>query len=203
MPVRLEGKPDDPDFIWMRQQPASFESPLAEPERVLEALGLEAEDRAPDLPLQAGSTGVPFLYVPLRDGEAVDRARMDERAYQMALGEPEHTPGAFIFAPENDGGEHRVYSRMLGTSSLGVGEDPATGSASGPLGAYLVKEGVFAPDQEGRTRVISEQGTKMGRQSFVSITVSDTDSAGNGGGLIEVGGATVPVLEGRLRLGRG
>lgn len=198
VPIRLEGSPDAPDFIWMQHQPASFDEPLAEPERVLAALGLETDDRSGDLPLQVGSTGVPFLYLPLRDREVVDRARMDEVAYLAALGNPNPAPGAFIFAPELEDGddEHRVYSRMLGTHSLFVGEDPATGSASGPLGAYLVKEGIFAPD-DGQTRIVSEQGTKMGRQSFIHITVRQN---GDGSGQIEVGGSTVPVLEGTLRL---
>ena len=103
--------------------------------------------------------------------------------------------GVFVFAPEPDPRAGRVYSRMFAPHTSGVPEDPATGSASGPLGAYLVERGLVAPAES--VAIVSEQGTRMGRPSFVHIRV------GMRGGRVDeilVGGSVVPVIEGRLRI---
>ncbi len=84
---------------------------------------------------------------------------------------------------------------MFAPHTSGIPEDPATGSASGPLGAYLVRYGLVPGDDE--ARIVSEQGTKMGRQSFVHIRVR---RGGSPTEEIEVGGSAVPVLEGELGL---
>jgi trans-2,3-dihydro-3-hydroxyanthranilate isomerase len=194
VPVELEGDPTRPSFIWMSQQDAIFDPALENREAVAHALGLTVADLWPDGPIQPGSTGNKFLFVPLRDKATVDRAVLDVRAILEAMGERPRM-GIFVFAPDPDSSAGRVYSRMFGPHSSGIPEDPATGSASGPLGAYLVLNGMVKGS--GEVKVVSEQGTKMGRQSFVHIrltayggTVTD----------IRVGGGVVPVLEGELRL---
>ena len=80
-------------------------------------------------------------------------------------------------------------------TSVGIGEDPATGSASGPLGAFAVRYGMV-PRAE-RVSLLSEQGTKMGRQSFVHIKV-EYPPDGEAPGRIEVGGSVVPVMTAEL-----
>ena len=84
---------------------------------------------------------------------------------------------------------------MFAPHTAGIPEDPATGSASGPLGAYLVQHGLVrrAP----AVQVVSEQGTAMGRPSRIHITLSMEGAAIRDR---RVGGSVVPVLEGRLRL---
>ncbi|MGI8549645.1 MAG: PhzF family phenazine biosynthesis protein, partial [Dehalococcoidia bacterium] len=81
----------------------------------------------------------------------------------------------------------------------GVPEDPATGSASGPLGVYLVRQGLVRVPTEGDVRIVSEQGTKMGRQSFIHIRLQIQDRVVRE---LWIGGSTVPVLDGVLRLPR-
>jgi trans-2,3-dihydro-3-hydroxyanthranilate isomerase len=104
--------------------------------------------------------------------------------------------GVFLFAPDPDPGRARVYSRMFAPHALGIPEDPATGSGSGPLGAYLVRHRlVKAGDDD--VRIVSEQGTRMGRQSFVHIALRVDAGAPRD---IRVGGSAVPVLEGVLRV---
>jgi trans-2,3-dihydro-3-hydroxyanthranilate isomerase len=76
----------------------------------------------------------------------------------------------------------------------GIVEDPATGSATGPLAAYMLSHGL-APGGAG-TRFVSEQGTKMGRRSFLHIALRGEQGADG----IEVGGYVTPVAEGTLRL---
>ena len=84
---------------------------------------------------------------------------------------------------------------MFGPHSSGIPEDPATGSASGPLGAYLVLNGMVKRSDD--VKIVSEQGAKMGRQSFVHIRLTERGRTVTD---IRVGGGVVPVLEGELRI---
>jgi trans-2,3-dihydro-3-hydroxyanthranilate isomerase len=194
VPVRLEGDPAAPDFIWMTHGPAIFGEPFTQRAGYAGALGLTERDLLPDAPIVVGSTGSAFLYIPLRDRETVDRAVLDVPKL-LALYADERAVGVFVFAPDPDPAAGRVYARMFAPHSSGVPEDPATGSASGPLGAYLVRHHLVNSVPE--IRVVSEQGTKMGRQSFIHLRLRP--GAGDDVA-IEVGGGTVPVLEGALRL---
>jgi trans-2,3-dihydro-3-hydroxyanthranilate isomerase len=138
----------------------------------------------------------------------VDRARLDVPALLAVQGEGPNV-GVFVFAPDPDpsrgragrgaaAGEpsgYKVYSRMFAPHTSGIPEDPATGSASGPLGAYLVERGLVTPADT--VNIVSEQGTRMGRPSFIRIRVGMT--AGRVSEIL-VGGSVVPVIEGRLRM---
>lgn len=188
--VRLEGERSAPSFLWMSHPPATFGPSLEPRGGFARALSLAEENLLPDAPVCTGSTGTPFLYVPLKDRHTVDSARLDVPALLSVFDDPEPV-GVFVFAPEPPG---RVYSRMFAPHTADIPEDPATGSASGPLGAYLVRHGI---EQGGAVvTVISEQGTKMGRQSFIHIRVRREDGTEH----IEVGGSVVPVLDGVLHL---
>src|SRR5258708_37126193 len=89
-------------------------------------------------------------------------------------------------------GESRLYSRMC---SLDIPEDPATGSGSGPLGAFAVRYGIVPSAPQ--VTLISEQGTKMGRQSIIHIELTYNGSV-EFPTRIEVGGAVRPVISGTL-----
>ena len=194
VPVELEGDPSRPGFIWMAHGPATFDPALGNRDAVARALGLTEADLWPGAPIQAGSTGNKVLFVPLRDRPAVDRAALDVPALLDAMGDRPHL-GVFIFAPDPDPAAGRVYSRMFAPHTSGVPEDPATGSASGPLGAYLVLNGLVRKGAS--VSIVSEQGTKMGRQSFLHIRLAmqaETITE------IRVGGSVVPVLDGELRV---
>jgi len=204
VPVELEGNPARPDFIWMKHPGAIFDPALENRDAVARALGLTEAELLPGAPIQPGSTGNKFLFVPLRDKAAVDQAVLDVRALLEAMGNLPHL-GIFVFAPDldstagdstaGDPAAGRVYSRMFAPHTSGVPEDPATGSASGPLGAYLVLNGLVGKGAE--VRIVSEQGTKMGRQSFLHIRLAMQGETITG---IRVGGGVVPVLEGELRI---
>jgi trans-2,3-dihydro-3-hydroxyanthranilate isomerase len=77
---------------------------------------------------------------------------------------------------------------------MGANEDPATGSASGPLGCYLVKHGLVAPDKAGA--IVSSQGVKMGRPSRIHIKIDLTSGEIS---RVRVGGTSVLVGQGTLR----
>ena len=192
--VELEGDPAHPTFLWMRHGAASFGPEQKDRPAFAAALGLAERHLWPRAPICSGSTGSTFLYVPLRDRDVVDRAVLDVPRLLAAMGESPRL-GVFVFAPDPDPSAGRVYSRMFAPHTSGVPEDPATGSASGPLGAYLVTHGLVAPAPA--VRIVSEQGTVMGRQSFVHIAIAMRDGAIRE---LRVGGSVVPVMEGRLRV---
>lgn len=194
VPVELEGNTARPAFIWMKHPDATFDLALENRDAVARALGLAEADLLPGAPIQPGSTGSKFLFVALRDKAAVDLAVLDVRALLEAMGNLPHL-GIFVFAPDPDPAAGRVYSRMFAPHTSGIPEDPATGSASGPLGAYLVLNGLVRKSAE--VRIVSEQGTKMGRQSFLHIRLAMQGETITG---IRVGGGVVPVLEGELRI---
>jgi trans-2,3-dihydro-3-hydroxyanthranilate isomerase len=194
VPVDIEGDPARPDFIWMTHGPATFDRALENRDAMARALGLSEADLLPGAPIQPGSTGNTFLFVPLRDRASVDRAALDVRALLDAMAGRPHL-GVFVFSPDPDPAAGRVYSRMFAPHTSGVPEDPATGSASGPLGAYLALNGLVR--KGAAVTIVSEQGTKMGRPSFIHIRLAMEGGTITG---IRVGGSVVPVLEGELRL---
>jgi trans-2,3-dihydro-3-hydroxyanthranilate isomerase len=183
----------DRDFLWMDQGAATFGPVVEERAAVADAIGLSQDDLLPDMPVQPVSTGSPFIYVPLRDPAAVDRVAPKLDAYQQLVARVGGgVRSAFFFAPKPDGG---AYARMIGIGRGMLREDPATGSANGPLGAYLVKYGIVRG--EGVVEIVSEQGTAMGRQSFIHLRVASENGEP---GRVEVGGQVVPVFEGVLKM---
>jgi trans-2,3-dihydro-3-hydroxyanthranilate isomerase len=194
VPVALEWRGDDLHFAWMTQPAPVFADALVEPAAAAAALSLPAGAVAgASLPVQVVSCGVPFLFVPLTTRHAVDQARADETALDAVLRKTSpKANGVFLFStePGNDGAT--AYSRMF-APGLGVVEDPATGSASGPLGCYLVRYNVVAPQQA--AAMLSLQGVKMGRPSHVHISIGSTGGAISS---VRVGGESVLAGEGTL-----
>ena len=187
VPVRGEKKNGGVVF-WMTHPKLTYGEVLPH-SRVAAAIGLKESDIVESVPAQVASTGNPHLYVALRDAHAVDAAVSDHARLQTVLG-ADSAFGVFVFAVD---GENRLYSRMF---SLDIPEDPATGSASGPLGAFAVRYGLV--ERAPKVEIVSEQGTKMGRQSFVHIEVGYDDDDADIPSRIEVGGSVMPVLKGEL-----
>jgi trans-2,3-dihydro-3-hydroxyanthranilate isomerase len=188
-PVKVRGlKGPGGLAFWMTHPELTYGLVERRRAQAAEAIGLAENDLVPEVPVQVASTGNPFLFFALRDGVAVDEAVLDRELLSEVL-TGTHSFGAFIFAAV---GGNRLYSRMF---SLDIPEDPATGSGSGPLGAFAVKHGLVprAP----RVELVSEQGTKMGRQSMIHIELSYSGSDENPS-QIEVGGSVRPVITGTL-----
>ena len=189
--VDYENRDDPAATIWMNQGRASFGEVIEDREAVADSIGVDAGDLASDLPIQFASTGLPFLYIPLSSREAIDRASLTGAG--IATDNVE-TSGAFLLHSEP--GSNRVYSRMIATIGGAVWEDPATGSANGPLGAYIVEHGLSSGTSN-PIEIVSEQGVQMGRPSTIRIRVAvDQGSPAE----IQVGGTVVPVFDGVLRI---
>jgi trans-2,3-dihydro-3-hydroxyanthranilate isomerase len=180
--------------LWMTHPPVTYGEIIEEREEIAAALGLTIDALRADVPIQVVTTGVPFLYVTLKDARAVDAAVSRGDALTSVLG-AHGRPPVFLFATT---GDNRLYSRMFGPhSDTRIVEDPATGSASGPLGAFAVRYGLIPRAAE--VSMVSEQGTRMGRQSFVHIKLAYTDRA-DAPTRIEVGGSVVPVMTAELSI---
>ncbi|MEO6797097.1 MAG: PhzF family phenazine biosynthesis protein [Candidatus Dormibacter sp.] len=181
------------EVVWMSHPTVTFDETIDDRRLVAQALGLTEADLAPEIPLQMVSTGNPFLFVALRDPGAVDAASSEaSRLTRVFAGrEPR---AVFMFAVDGPG---KLYSRMFAPHLLAIHEDAATGSATGPLGAFAVKYGLVP--RAATVSLVSEQGTKMRRQSFLHIELA----YGKDGDIptrIEVGGSVVPVVSGELTL---
>ncbi len=196
-PVDLEWEGERLRFVWMTQGKPVFSAPVADRAAVAAALGLDQADLA-GLPIQEVSCGVPYLYVPLRDREAVDRATPNGVAALELPDLLQAHPAVFLFSvnPNWELGigswEFSTYSRMF-APGLGVSEDPATGSAAGPLGCYLVQHRRVSGEQA--TRIVNVQGVKMGRASRIHIAISGGPGAITD---VKVGGDAVLVARGEF-----
>ena len=174
---------------WQQGAPRRLAEVTARRE-VAEAMGLGVDDLAADLPLVVASAGVPFLLAPLRSLEALGRVDLDIARLSAWLPAEHRALLAFAIGA----GEPRVRCRMFG-AALGVREDPATGSAHGPLGAYLVWTGLLDASRGG-TGFVSHQGVEMGRASDLHVRVR----LEGGEPAVEVGGHAVRVAVGSLDL---
>jgi trans-2,3-dihydro-3-hydroxyanthranilate isomerase len=148
-------------FARMRQLPPVFGPVFEDREAVAAAAGLTTSDLRPDLPIQVVSTGLPPLIVPVRDLETLRHAARQPKL----VGDVVRRTGCeelYLFAETNDG----VTARMFDWE-FGVGEDPATGSAAGPLGAYLAHYGLAG--MPGNVRI--RQGEQVGRPSLILVEV--------------------------------
>jgi trans-2,3-dihydro-3-hydroxyanthranilate isomerase len=178
--------------LWMTHPIVKFGETIEQRHELAAALGLTVADLQPDVPIQIASTGGPFVYLALKDAAAVDRAVSSGEALTRLL-DPHGLLPVFLFAAI-DG--KRLYSRMFGPhSTTQIVEDPATGSASGPLGAFAVRYGLIP--RASQVLLVSEQGTKMGRQSFIQIKLAYSAGA-DIPERIEVGGSVVPVMTAEL-----
>jgi len=169
-PVALTWKQGELSFVWMTQLKPVFSEPMPDPARAAAALSLSpAAVAGTGLPVQVVSCGVPFLFVPLATRMAVDSAVASAGVLESLLHDTNTgAHGVFLFSAERNADRATAYSRMF-APELGVAEDPATGSASGPLGCYLVRHKIVPPEKSGT--IVSLQGVKMGRPSHVHVAI--------------------------------
>jgi trans-2,3-dihydro-3-hydroxyanthranilate isomerase len=138
------------------------------------------------------SCGVPFLFVPLANRDAVKRARLDTAQWQVGLAGA-WASKIYLYArdPELSGSDLRA--RMF-APSIGIAEDPATGGAAAPLAGYLASR---LADTDGTFRWTIEQGFEMGRPSLLHAEADKRDGQVTS---VRVGGSAVLVAEGWMDL---
>ncbi|HEX8158419.1 MAG TPA: PhzF family phenazine biosynthesis isomerase, partial [Solirubrobacteraceae bacterium] len=181
-PIEVEIEADgDAARATMLQEPASF-GPQPDPATVMAAAGLTAADAHPDLPPQVVSTGQPHLMAAVSDAATLDRAQPDRATMQSML---ESLGALVLYLVAVDPPAERAGARGFFVDRGAVIEDPATGSAAGPLLAYL-------RERAGTTALTIEQGLKMGRPSQIDCTWENDRP--------RVSGDVVVVADGHVRL---
>lgn len=181
--------------VVMSQPPPQFIEVLQQLEIVYEiakALGIHKSLIADTLcPVEVVSTGLPVLIVPIRTLTAVKSIEVNRSAV-LEICDRVGANGIMVFTTMTVEENASVHTRMF-ADPIGIPEDPATGSASGALGAYLVKNGVVEVGPT--TEVVMEQGYEIDRPSRILVQIfSDDDVIKE----IKVGGQVVMVAEGKM-----
>jgi trans-2,3-dihydro-3-hydroxyanthranilate isomerase len=178
-------------FIRMTQPNPTFGPVIEDRAAIAATLSLTVDDLLP-LPVQGVSTGVPFVYVPVRGLEAMRRIKVRLDLWEQHVKDTAH-PHLLAFTPEVELPGSTVHARMF-APAMGIPEDPATGAAAGPLGCYLVRHGLV---NESLAAIIMEQGFEMGRRSLLHIGIEQTNGQIT---QVRVGGQCVPVGEGMVEV---
>jgi trans-2,3-dihydro-3-hydroxyanthranilate isomerase len=173
--IEFERQNDQIVSARMRHEIPAWE-PYERADELLAALGVGSSQ----LPVEAYRNGPRHVYVALADEDAV--AAVDPDLGLLA----KHDICVNCFAGSGTAWKTRVFG-----PALGVSEDPATGSAAGPLAVHLTRHGRIAPGQE----IEISQGAEIGRPSRLYARV---DGAGAELAAVEVAGAAVVVADGRL-----
>jgi trans-2,3-dihydro-3-hydroxyanthranilate isomerase len=167
--------------------------PLDDVGLLARGLGLDVRDiQATGLPAQLVSTGLPQLMVPVQSLQALRGVKL-ELSLLQTLCERYDTHSIYAFSRETVTPSAHVHTRLF-APLLGVLEDPATGSASGALGAYLVHHRVLG-DESDMVHIKNEQGYELGRPSQIFIEV---ERRGSAIWRVRVGGDVVKVMDGTI-----
>lgn len=183
LPVEITFKDGRPERVTMQQKAAEFRNDKIARKDLAKALGLNTSDISEVMPITSVSTGIFNLMVPIVKRSTLSRIAADPRGLRAALHGADTV--AYCFALGDPG---KAYSR--GMLPWDLYEDPATGSAAGSLGAYLVRHGRLNAGQP----LLVTQGVEMGRTSKIGVFVEEQRNK-----LVpRVGGEAVLVLEGTI-----
>jgi trans-2,3-dihydro-3-hydroxyanthranilate isomerase len=197
LPVEISAEWGVPDQVIMTQgkfvpgEIAAGEEFLA---GLMKSLGLTVDDLADDLPVQAMSTGICSLAVPVKSLEVLNRIRVEPNLLSESY-EKLGAMGAYVFTLETLEETSKAHARFFAPSD-NIPEDAATGSACGALSSYLVHHGaVREKDADGFHRFTVEQGDFMKRPSRIHAQVKG--EKGNVE-LTKIGGNSVVVAQGEM-----
>ena len=187
IPVTFEETENEHPVLWMRQIPPSFGRTL-DRGTAAQVLNLKVEDIDERFPVQEVSTGIPFIIVPLKNLDAVKRARTD-RAKQLELAR-DGSADILVFSPETYSKDNDLNVRVF-VDLQGIPEDPATGSGNGCLAGYLCRNKFFGSD---KVDIRVEQGYEISRPSLLRLNAETRKD----GIEVHVGGKVVLVGTGKL-----
>lgn len=180
----------DADF--MQHPPSEILHELKHSEKIAEALGLSLNQLDETRPVQVVSTGFPALFVPLKLLSSFNEIKINSLTLDEVLS-PLGIGMIYPFTSETIRAESTVHVRAF-APSLGIPEDPATGSVAGAMGAYWAN---LNQEEHIDLKMIIEQGYEMGRPSAIRVEVIK-----QGGKIqkIRVGGQTQSVFTGSMNL---
>lgn len=186
VPVTWGDADDVNSMLFMRQIEPSFGEQV-DAEILADVLRLPPGSLDLEWPVQAVSTGLAHLIVPVKDLKALKKASIQPGLY-WALVDKHEAKSILVFCPEGYESSQAVSVRVFG-DYYGVPEDPATGSGNGCLAAYLAKHRYFGKPE---IDILAGQGYEMGRPSTLALKSSERE----GRIQVQVGGRVVPVAEG-------
>jgi PhzF family phenazine biosynthesis protein len=182
LPIEME-KVNGRVYGRMRQAPLRLFDPLEEVAALAQSLGLDESDILSEPKARAAYTGAAHLMVRVLNAGTVDRARPQAERLLAVLKQAQ-AEGCYIYAFDDHAPE-TAFTRFF-NPTVGLWEDAATGTAAGPLAAYLASEGRLKNNE-----LAIEQGTKMGRRSILRVRITPDP---------ELSGAGIVVLRGLIRL---
>jgi trans-2,3-dihydro-3-hydroxyanthranilate isomerase len=196
VPVTIRAEAGVPTFCQLSVAKLPEEGPTPPAREQLAAvLGLEPDDLLDgDWAPRGWTCGVPYLFIPVRDRDAVARARVNVERWEQALAGT-WAPEPFVFAREGERAGSDLHGRMF-APAFGIPEDPATGSAAVAMAGYLVRRDARR-DTGGTLRWRLEQGFEMGRPSILDIEADVAHGEITG---VRVGGGSVIVCEGTMNI---
>jgi trans-2,3-dihydro-3-hydroxyanthranilate isomerase len=187
LPVTVSVRAGALDFVSMEQEAPVAGQRLQDLGPLAIALGLTVDEFAPwNVPCQVVFTGAAHLLVPIRNRDSVDRIRPSSAALLEVLAGA-RAEGCYVFSLDPRQPSATAYARFF-NPTVGIWEDPATGTAAGPLASHLVSHGLAASGQP----MLIEQGTAMGRTSLIRAEASAHT--------VKIAGRGVVVATGRLFL---
>lgn len=195
LPVEVVAEEGDYRIV-MTQGTPSFETPLAGSpcDEVVTALGLSPADLDERCPIQIVSTGHSKVMIGVRRRATLDRLQpnlMQLAAISKVIG----SNGYFVFTLEPVSDEFLTHGRMF-APAIGIAEDPVTGNANGPLGAYLTHHRLVAIAGD-RFEFKGRQGEAIGRPGTVEVSVDLERGVPKA---VRVAGRAVIVFEGQLHV---
>jgi trans-2,3-dihydro-3-hydroxyanthranilate isomerase len=194
MPVEIYSSDGMVTKVVTVQNRPEFMRTFEDPAKFAEALTLKKSDfDTRRMPIQLVSTGLPWVIVPVRSRRAVENASGNIQAFTEAIKPlPKGVVDLYVTCLDPIDRSSTTHSRGFSLVSKSIVEDPATGSASGCLGAYLVHHRLVPVKRE--TKITNEQGYEIERPSRISVEVRTTER-----GKIEsvrVGGTVVHMMDG-------
>jgi trans-2,3-dihydro-3-hydroxyanthranilate isomerase len=162
-------------------------------ETIARAVSLASSDVADKASAQLVSTGLPWVILPVRNRKAVERASGSAAGFaEAAKLMPKDVADIYVTCLDPVEKSSTTHSRGFSLVNRNIVEDPATGSASGCLGAFLVHWGLVRAQPV--TRMVNEQGYEIGRRSRIEIAVGTKGSDEIDS--VRVGGPVVHMMDG-------
>ena len=195
LPVEI-AEQDGDLFVTMTQAGIVFGDMIRDERRarLLEGLGLAEADLEEKLPVQIVSTGHSKVMVPIRSKDRLD-ALAPDAGILSALSREIDCNGYYVFTFDSREEGVLTSGRMF-APAIGIAEDPVTGNANGPLGAYLTFYGKLPPREEGFAFTI-KQGEAIGRKGYMKVIVR---SFGGDPVIVKVGGRARIVFKTEIGL---
>jgi PhzF family phenazine biosynthesis protein len=195
LPVEIIQQDNDYKVV-MTQGKIEFSPPLTEPKRseIIAALGLSEGNLDHRCPIQIVSTGHSKVLIGIENQDVLNSMKPDLTGL-AGLSERIKCNGYFVFTIEPDSDDVLTHGRMF-APAIGIPEDPVTGNANGPLGAYMVKH-QLVKIENGTLNFRAKQGEAIGREGIVEVEVEVQNGEPE---RVKVGGRAVVVFKTDLEL---